>query len=139
MSKEVHDVLVARWEGFRVLAKKLPNHHILAVELFRTLNDETIAVFTTVRNGEPVRSVVTGDSHGRVKSNHCEPHALDASKAFTALDARASVAGGTADPASIALEEPPVKEPGRPGIVAIGGGLLGAAFDVGELVDTSAP
>ena len=78
MPKEVHDVLVARWEGFRTLARKLPDHHVLAVELIRTLNDETVAVFTIVRDGEPVRTVVTGDSRGRVKSVDCDHHIAQA-------------------------------------------------------------
>jgi len=38
----------------------------------------------------------------------------------------------------VAMGDPPPHQPTRPGIVAIGGGLLGAAFDIGELVDTSA-
>jgi hypothetical protein len=55
----------------------------------------------------------------------------------SSMDAKAIVDDGAADPASVALGRPPPTEPITPGIVAVGGGLLGAAFDVGELVDTS--
>ena len=58
LSKEVHDVLVARWEGFKRLARTLPNRQILAVELVRTRDDETAAVLTIVQNGEPVRYLI---------------------------------------------------------------------------------
>jgi len=133
-SNEVHDVLVARWAGFHTLAKKLRNHHILAVELIRTLNDETIAVFTANRNGEPVRYVVTGDSHGRVKSIECHPHIAEANRMAAAMVS--AVPEGGVDPAVVSLSEPPPREPPTPGIVAIADGLLGAAFDIGDLVNT---
>lgn len=134
VSKEVHDVIAAKWDGFRTLAKALPHRHILAVELVRTLHDETIAVFTIARHGEPVRYVVTGDAHGRLKAIEYDPRAADHPQAAVAALPQD---GGAADPASFALGEPPVKQPGTPGVVAIGGALLADAFGVGELVDTS--
>jgi len=132
-SKEVHDVLVARWRGFQTLAKTLPNHHILAVELIRTLEDTTIAVFTVVKDGTPIRYVVTGDSRGRVKANpgHC------ASPDKAEADFGTKLVPDVADPAVIALGIPPPQQPSTPGVVAVGGGLLAAAFDVGERVDIS--
>lgn len=136
MSKEVHDLIVARWEGFKTLAKTLPNHHILAVELFRTLRDETTAVFTVVRHGEPVRYVVTGDAHGRVKADnrdHCETP----NKALASLNSQSLVPDGGMDPSAVAIAEPPPHQPGTPGIVAVGAALLSGAFDVAEFVDTS--
>jgi len=138
ISTEVHDVLAARWQGFRRLAKTLPNHHILAVELIRTLNDETIAVFTTVRNGEPVRSVVRGDAHGRVRSLDWHHAAAVSHHAPVHPEPKVVSSGDAVDPAIVALGHPPPEEPVTPGVVAIGGSLLGAAFDVGEFVDTSA-
>ena len=137
MPNEMHDVLVARWEGFKRLAKKLPDHHILAVELIRTLDDQTVAVFTTVRNGEPVRSVVVGDAHGRVDPSDCKPRATETSHAVAPMEMKLALDPPGADPASMALSGPPPHQPSRPGVVAVGAGLLGAAFDVGELVDTS--
>jgi hypothetical protein len=59
------------------MAKELPNHHILSVELLRTHNDETVAVITAVKDRMPVRFVVRGDASGRVKLGpveHREPN-----------------------------------------------------------------
>jgi hypothetical protein len=136
VSKELHEVLAARWEGFQRLARTLPDRHILAVELSRTPDDQTVAVFTTVRNGAPVRTVVRGDSRGRVNVNsqdYCEPQ----DKASSAALAARAVTDPSEDPSSLILSEPPPKQGGTPGIIAIGEGLLGAAFNVGELVDTA--
>lgn len=66
VSKEVRDVKAAQWEGYRRLAMRLPDHHILAVEAIRTRHDETAAVLTFVRGGEPVQYVVYADAQGRV-------------------------------------------------------------------------
>ena len=65
-NEQVQQVRQARWEAWRQMAKDMKNHHVLAVELLRTRKDETIAVFTVVRNGEPVQFVVRGDSRGRL-------------------------------------------------------------------------
>src|SRR5262245_38291279 len=77
ISKEVHDVLLARWAGFKRLAREFErlqkHHHILGVELLRTLKDETVAVFTVLEKGEIVRYVVNGDSKGRVRPPDCPP------------------------------------------------------------------
>jgi len=138
ISNEVHDVLVARWEGFKRLAKKLPNRHVLAVELIRTPDDQTVAVFTTVRNGEPIRTIVRGDAHGRVKpssDDHC--HAPDRA-ATMAMDARFAPEGEEVDPSIVAIADPPPKQPGTPGIIAVAGNALSGVFDVAELVDLAA-
>lgn len=132
ISKEAKDVLLARWEGFRRLASKLPNHHILAVELFRTLKDETIAVFTVVEKGEPVKYVVTGDSRGRVSD--CPAQSHEGSKGIThALEARA--ANEPVDPASMAYGNPPPTEPTPPGVAAVAEASLSLVFNTGEHVD----
>jgi hypothetical protein len=62
-----NDLLSVQWRGFQQLAKTLPNRKILSVELSRTDHDETTAIFTVVKDGEPVRYVVVRDSHGNVK------------------------------------------------------------------------
>jgi hypothetical protein len=135
LSREVHDVQVARWEGFKRLARTLPNRQILAVELVRTRDDETVAVLTIVQNGEPVRYLVTGDAHGRLKARR-DPQSAPSDVAAPMMAMAAQDAA--ADPAGIAMGEPPPKKTGTPGIVAVAGNLLSAAFDVAELVDTSA-
>ncbi|MGH9889480.1 MAG: hypothetical protein ACREBE_28365, partial [bacterium] len=66
---ELQKVRLARMEGWKQLAKQLPDHHILSVELVRTRNDETAAVFTVVRHHQPVQFLVRADSRGRVKPN----------------------------------------------------------------------
>lgn len=135
LSKEVHDVQVARWEGFKRLARTLPNRQILAVELVRTRDDETLAVLTVVQDGEPVRYLVTGDQHGRLKAKRDPQRApADAAAPMVAMAAEEPAV----EPAGIAMGEPPPKKTGTPGIVAVAGNLLSAAFDVAELVDTSA-
>jgi hypothetical protein len=70
---EMTKVRLARWEGWKQLAKQLPNHHILSVELVRTRNDETAAVITVVRHHHPVQFLVRADSRGRVKANQTDP------------------------------------------------------------------
>jgi hypothetical protein len=140
VAKEVHDVRLARWEGFKRLAKRLPNHHILSVELVRTRQDETAAVFTVVRNLVPVQHVVMGDAYGRVKLAHDGSFKPTSGLASGQPEAITLTEGPTtaADPDVIALGQPPGKEPPPPGIVAIGASLLAAAFAVGELVSTDA-
>jgi hypothetical protein len=150
---EVYRVQMARWEGWRQLARKLPDHHILAVELLRTANDETAAVFTAVRNQEPIQYLVRGDARGRLKApvkgdqggfgpsqghGHGHGHGRDQDdcgpgqhRAALALDARGEP---PVDANSIALGEPPPKEPPPPGITALAGVILPAAFDLGEQV-----
>src|SRR4029079_12977432 len=70
---ELMKVRLARMEGWKQLAKQLPNHHILSVELVRTRNDETAAVLTIVRHHQPVQFLVRADSRGRVKANQIDP------------------------------------------------------------------
>lgn len=130
-SKELRDLKNAQWEGFRRLAAKLPNHHVLAIELTRTFADETAAVFTVVKDREPVRMVVFGDARGRVKSfDECH-------KRYEAFAAEARVelqpTEGDQSP-DFSLAQPPVQQPSTPGIVALASSLLPSAFDVGEHV-----
>jgi hypothetical protein len=134
VAKEVHDVRLARWAGFKRLAKRLPNHQILSVELVRTRHDETAAVFTVVKDHEPVQYVVMGDANGRVRA--VEPGQLAPASTAASMEAITLADGpvNAADPDVIALGQPPLKEPPPPSIMAVGAGLLSAAFDVGEMV-----
>jgi hypothetical protein len=153
LSKEVRDVKVARWEGFRRLAKRLPNHHVLSVELLRTRNDETAAVFTIVRDGRPFQTVVMGDANGRVHPHDCGPRqwmldmdardaaAQDAAAQGTEPQAAAMMTAaddagdtGDAEPDGFAFGGPPPKQPPEPGVIATGTVLLAAAFNLAEQV-----
>lgn len=130
----VRDVVAARWEGFKRLAKTLPDRQILAVELFRTPADETIAVLVTVRNGEPVRTVITGDARGQLSS-----HAPASNESFTAPAwLTAAVNGDAANPVSMALGQTVLQQAPTQEMLDIGRGLLGAAFNVAaELASTA--
>jgi hypothetical protein len=123
-STALRDVLIARWNGFQRLATTQPNHHVLAVELVRALDGETIAAFTIVVNGQPVRYVVAGDARGQVTA----PSARCASFGRPEAVQLAIEAPAAADPAAVAIAEPPPHQPGTPGVIAVGGQLLSAAF-----------
>jgi hypothetical protein len=150
---ELTKVRLARMEGWKQLAKRLPNHHILSVELVRTRNDETAAVFTVVRHHHPVQFLVRADARGRVKANQLDEgcddgrdhgghdhggyetkggHAPGQAVEAVALAATAAAAEDPVDPNLITLGHPPDKEPPPPGILALGSALLGTAFDLGE-------
>lgn len=127
-SKLVRDLKAAQWEGFRRLAAKLPNHHVLAIELVRTFDNETAAVFTVVQKGVPVRSVVFGDERGRVQQPHDCRHKYEA---LARMAATPEPTEGDQSP-DFALGQPPVHQPPTPGLVSLGSALLTSAFDVGE-------
>jgi len=149
LAKEVRDVKVARWEEFRRLAKRLPNHHVLGVELIRTRHDETAAVFTVVRNREPVQMIVMGDARGRVKADDCgprkwmleaqhaeghaEPRMMEARMEASAGEGLAEETGDAA-PDGFAFGGPPPKQAPEPGIIAVGSVLLASTFDVAEQI-----
>jgi hypothetical protein len=135
MPKEVQDVQAARWEGFKRLARTLPDHQILAAELVRTLGDETIAVLTVVRDHAPVRYVITGDAEGRVKAQDHQWYAAEGERTAVSVMKSGKVPPGGADPAAVAVGDPPPHHPVPPGVLAVGCNLLGATFDVAERVD----
>src|SRR5262249_35015908 len=64
LKKAEYEGRQARYAAWQRMAKTLPNHHILAVEMFRTENDHTLAVFTVVRDGEPVQEILRANSRG---------------------------------------------------------------------------
>jgi hypothetical protein len=132
--KVVRDVKAAQWAGFKRLAKQLPDHHVLAVELIRTSNDQTAAVFTIVRNHEPFQTVVMGDSRGRVDPKSCHFHMDAHLEPHAAAEPRVAAGDDTTvvSPDGMALGDPPIKVPPSPGMIAVGGALLSVAFDVAE-------
>ena len=121
-------------------ASKLPNRHVLAVELVRTFEDETAAIFTVVRNGEPIRTVVIGDAQGRVKAQQkeCSPRLRAMMMADSSEESAAAAGEADGDPTpNFSLGRPPITQDPEPGIVALASALLPSAFNLGEHVDTS--
>ncbi len=124
LSRALRDVSIARWEGFRSLATLLPGRAIVAVELFRTRQDQTLAVFTTVANGEPVRSAVIGDAHGVLLPAELQAEAIKMILARTATLSD----GSSVDPDGVAVGRPAPEEPPTPGILAAASDILATAF-----------
>lgn len=140
---EVDKVRAARWEAWKRMAREMEDHRILSIELLRTEANDTVAVFTVVRNKEPVQYVLRGDRVGsRVRpmiSNQPPPPQVKRGRNVdTALMPPMAATpddGVSAD--SIALGEPPPKEPPPPGIVSLGTSLMTTAFDLGEVAAAS--
>jgi hypothetical protein len=146
MKKVVDQLCEARAKAWEEMAEKLPNNHILAVELFRTERNETLAVFTVVRDGRPVQQILRADERGgNVKAviprdRDCKPvkvwpyrmaeGLIEAVKMELFTAAAPSTEGVTAS--GIALGEPPPKREPEPGIVSLANAILPTAFDVGE-------
>lgn len=148
LQKAVDQVRTARWQAWTRMAKKLPDHHVLSVELFRTEEDETLAVFTVVRDGKPVQEVLRANARGtKVKAvvpkhRHCEPIQVWPSYQVEAvrLEPRPLAATSSEDVTAdgIALGEPPPKQEPEPGIISLATVMLPSAFDVGERLTTEA-
>jgi hypothetical protein len=142
LQKAVDQLSEARAEAWGRMAKKLPDHHILAVELFRTERDETLAVFTVVRDGKPVQQVLRADARGtRVravipKNRDCKPVKVWPQREIEGVRFEAMAmelaAAGDVTASGIALGEPPPKQEPEPGIVSLANVMLPSAFDVGE-------
>ena len=124
LSGALREVAIARWEGVRSLARQLPGRAVLAVELYRTPQDQTLAVFTTVGSGEPVRSAVIGDAHGVVQPAEIQAETIERIASGTATPP----APGSVDPSVVALGQPPPRQPPEPGIVAAASDVLATAF-----------
>jgi len=143
LPKAVEQVRAARWEAWGRMASKLPDHHILSIELLRTHDNQTLAVFTVVKDRKPVQHVLRGDSSGAnlkaLVSHHCPPIKVGSTHHVEALvmaapapAAMATQDGGvTAD--SIAMGEPPVKEPPPLAIVSLGTSVMTTTFSLGEV------
>jgi len=142
MSKEAQDVRLALWEGYKRLAKRYPEHHILAVELLRTLDDHTVAVFTVVKDREPVQMIVVGDAQGRVQPHDCGPRAwMRAETATTeprgmsegvAMEAGLTGGDDTAEPAGFASRSPPPQQEPSPGVINVATAALSLVFGVAD-------
>lgn len=131
VSKEVHDVKSAQWEGYKRMAAMLPDRRVLSVQLIRTRDDETAAVVVLVRNGQPVQQIVFADARGRVYADQDQRPASGDPGA--AASARASVdLTGTVSPDTVALGQPPISEPPGAAALAIANAMLNSAFDQGE-------
>src|SRR5215468_3458124 len=78
-SKAVDLVRQARWDSWRRMAAELPDHHVLAVEMFRVDRHTTVAIYTLVRHGKVVQEVLQGDGRGlnvkpvAPRGEHCAP------------------------------------------------------------------
>lgn len=147
VSKEMVDaVRAARWADWQRMAKELPDHHILSVELLRTHRNETAIVLTVVRNGRLVQYELRADAKGqhprpvitpRVATGCDDPEAAEGAAPRVAMlaatAAPAAAAGDEGDVAEfVAVGEPPPKESPQPGVVALGSSLLETTFDLGE-------
>ena len=146
LSKAVDLVRQARMASWQRMAASLPDHHVLAVEMFRVDRNTTLSIFTLVRKGKVVQEVLQGDGRGlsvrpvvpRVEL--CKPIALGREFHIDALmmapppppPAATGDSGGAAY--AIAYGEPPPKEEPKPGIIAVGGTGMQNAFDTGEIV-----
>ncbi|HEX3762364.1 MAG TPA: hypothetical protein VHW23_26870 [Kofleriaceae bacterium] len=148
LTKAVDMVRQARMDSWQQMAKQLPDHHVLAVEMFRIDRDRTVAVFTLVRNGRVVQEVLQGDGRGlNVRpvapraTQPCPP--LDLGRQFQVealmMPDAAPTLGDAGVVASVAVGDPPPKVPVEPGIVAVGGVGLQNSFDTGEIVTADSP
>lgn len=151
VSKEMVDaVRMGRWEEWQQMAKDTPRgQHILSVELLRTSQRETAIVLTLIQNGRLVQVELRGDAKGhnpkpvisqRYAPQDCEqvesgaPLPLAAMPQIEALVSMGGPDGGDGGGIanSVAIGEPPPKEPPEPGAVALGSSLLQDTFDLGE-------
>jgi len=150
LSKAVDLVRQARFDSWRRMAADLPDHHVLAVEMFRVDRNTTLSIFTLVRRGKVVQEVLQGDGRGlnvkavAPRAEQCTPIDLGREFHIDALMAPAPLApaaitddGGAAP--SIAYGDPPPKQPPEPGIIAVGGTGLQNSFDTGEIVTAEPP
>lgn len=144
LTKAVDLVRQARMDSWREMAATLPDHHVLAVEMFRVSRNETVAVFTLVRKGRVVQEVLRGDGRGlNVKPairqrDQYGPVDMGRQLQVEALMISDPAAGdggdGEPNPSIIALGDPPPKQPADPGIIAVGGVGMQNSFDTGEIV-----
>jgi hypothetical protein len=142
LSKAVDLVRQARLDSWQRMAKQLPDHHVLAVEMYRTDRDTTLSVFTLVKHGRVVQEVLQGDGRGLnvrpvvSRAELCNPLPIGRSLHVESLLMMAPAAAGDGDVSaySIAYGEPPPKQPTEPGIVAAGGVGMANAFDTTELL-----
>lgn len=148
LSKAVDLVRQARWDSWQRMAKELPDHHVLAVEMFRVDRNTTVSIFTLVRRGRVVQEVLQGDGRGLgvkpvvprttvTATAPCPPINLGREFHIDALMAPIAPAATTDNGGSayaIAYGDPPPKQPPEPGVIAVGGTGMQNSFDTGEIV-----
>lgn len=143
LKKAVDLVREARWESWRRLAETLPDHHVLAVEMYRVDRHTTVSIYTLVRHGKVVQEVLQGDGRGlnvrpvAPHPEHCVP--LPMGRQFHVESLMMSATATSTDDGdpvaySIAYGEPPPKQGTEPGIVASGGVNMANTFDTTELL-----
>lgn len=146
LSKAVDLVRQARMVAWQRMAASLPDHHVLAVEMFRVDRNTTVSIFTLVRKGRVVQEILQGDGRG-LGVKPVVPHTvpgkpihlgrefhIDALMMAPPLAPLAATddTGGSAY--AIAYGEPPPKEEPKPGVIAVGGTGMQNVFDTGEIV-----
>ncbi len=143
LKRAVDLVREARWESWRRLAETLPDHHVLAVEMYRVDRHTTVSIFTLVRHGKVVQEVLQGDGRGlnvrpvAAHPDHCIPLPMGRSFHVESLMMSAPLdPTGDGGPVaySIAYGEPPPKQGTEPGVVAAGGVGMANTFDTTELL-----
>jgi hypothetical protein len=103
------------------MARELPDYHILSVELLRTQGNETLAVFTVVRDRRPVQYVLQGDATGAnlralVWRDRGEDCAMTSPRRPSKGAPRTGVDQGKRVLTGVHLGEPPPKQPPPRGI-----------------------
>jgi hypothetical protein len=129
------------------MASHLPDHHILSVEMLRTQEDRTVAVFTIVKDKRPVQYVLEGNALGRnlrpfvtpptpraevEGSSELEAMVMVAAAAAAAPPQPPTPSNSGASAEGIALGEPPPKQPPTPGVVAMGESIMPLVFNLSE-------
>ena len=151
LSKAVDLVRQARMAAWQRMAASMPDHHVLAVEMFRVDRNTTVSIFTLVRKGKVVQEVLHGDGRGlgvkpvASRVELCKPISLGREFHIDALmmapppppTAATDDGGGSAF--AIAYGEPPPKQEPKPGIIAVGGTGMQNVFDTGEIVTADPP
>ena len=143
LTKVVDQVRAARWDTWCRMASKLPDHHILSIELLRTQQNETLGIFTVVQGQQPVQYVLKGDAVGgnlkALVTHKAPPIKVGAFHQVEALVMAPlpPLADGGASAENIALGEPPPKQPPTPGVMALGTSLLTTTFNLGEVAMAS--
>jgi hypothetical protein len=123
------------------MAAELPDHHVLAVEMFRIDRHTTVSIFTLVRHGKVVQEVLRGDGRGlnvkpvAPRGEPCHPLPMGRSLHVESLMMTSAASGdGGITPDEVAYGDPPPQRPTEPGIVASGGVGMANAFDTTELL-----
>lgn len=141
LTKAVERVRAARWEAWKQMASKLQDHHVLSIELLRTHDNHTLAVFTVVKDHKPVQYALKGDALGAnlkaLVTQHCPPIKVGSSQVEALVIGAPASSTGTDDGGvtaeSIAMGEPPPKQTPPSAIVSLGASVMTTTFNLGEV------